>query len=192
MTHQGRSSTPADPIERARRRSATPPPDATAPDATAAAGPILGPHVPNYAHCHGCGPGMHGGLGVRVVAVASHGIDAEVEIVAAHQGAPGLTHGGVLAGVMDEVMSLALWRLLNRPYVTARLETSYLAPVPLGSVLHVTATCTGLHGRKAYTEARARTDGPDSPVAVYATALWVAGPRTHWCAPAVPALEGKR
>lgn len=147
---------------------------------TRADGPILGPHLPNYAYCHGCGPAMQGGLRMRVVRDVHDGIEAEVVLGPAHQGAPGLTHGGVLAGVMDEAMSLALWRLFNRPYVTARLETSYLVPVPVDAVLRITATCTGLHGRKAYTEARATVDGP---VLVCATALWVEGPATHFCAP---------
>jgi len=152
-------------------RTATPPPDAVAPSPTPADGPILGPHLPNFAHCHGCGPSMHGGLRMRVVRDVRRGIEAEVAIAPAHQGAPGLTHGGVLATAMDEAMAFAIWRILNRPYVTARLETSYLAPVPLGATLRITATCTGLHGRKAYTEAHARTDGP---VLVHATGLWVA------------------
>lgn len=123
---------------------------------------------------------MHGGLRLRVVGDVRNGIEAEVTIVPAHQGAPGLTHGGVLATAMDEAMALAIWRMLNRPYVTARLETSYLVPVPLGTLLRITATCTALHGRKAYTEANARTAGSGGPVLVHATALWVA-----------PDLEGR-
>lgn len=185
MSRPGHLSTLEGAVARARRRSATPPPDAVAPDTAHAAGPILGPHLPNFAECHGCGPAMHGGLRLRVVGNVPDGIEAEVVIAPSHQGAPGLTHGGVLAGVLDEAMSLALWRLFNRPYVTARLETSYLAPVPVGAVLRVTATCTGLHGRKAYTEAQARTDGP---VLVHAMGLWVEGPATHYCRSA----QGKR
>lgn len=143
-----------------------------------AEGPILGPHHPNYAHCHGCGLAIDGGLRLRVVGLVEWGIEAELTVRDTHQGAPGLTHGGVLAAAMDEALSLALWRVFNRPYVTARLETSYLAPVPLGAVMRITANCTGLLGRKAYGEAWARLAGQNSSPLVHATGLFVEGAAT--------------
>jgi len=49
-----------------------------------------------------------------------------------HQGAPGLAHGGLLARALDEALGKLMW-LLRAPGVTARLETDFLKPVPMGT-----------------------------------------------------------
>lgn len=54
-----------------------------------------------------------------------------------HQGYPGRMHGGVAAGVLDEVMARCITRgdnALNPPVwgITAEMTVRYLAPVPLG------------------------------------------------------------
>ena len=57
---------------------------------------------------------------------------SELTVTEHHQGAPGQAHGGLLATAFDETMGFLLW-VVGRPAVTARLETDYVLPVPVGS-----------------------------------------------------------
>ncbi|MFG1750176.1 PaaI family thioesterase [Streptosporangium sandarakinum] len=150
----------------------TPPPGAAGPrPASGAPGPgePLGSH---YSRCFGCGDRHPTGLHLKAVTPDGETVVAEFTVAEAHQGAPGLAHGGVLATAMDEVIGMSIW-LFRRPYVTARLETDYLAPVPVGTTLHLRAWCTGVSGRKAYLEAEGRIGSADGSVAVRAAALFV-------------------
>jgi acyl-CoA thioesterase FadM len=72
-----------------------------------------------------------------------------------------------------------MW-LLRAPAVTARLETDFLKPVPIGTKLHITARITGQVNRKVYSEAEGRLGGPDGEVAVRAAALFVIVPMKHF------------
>lgn len=150
----------------------TPPQDAQQPvrhpDAPAPGEP-LGAH---YEHCFGCGSGQPHGLHLH--ARAGHGVDvtAEFTVQPEHQGAPGLAHGGVLATALDETLGSLGW-LMHVIAVTGRLETDFRQPVPVGTVLHLEARATGVHGRKIYGSATGRIDGPDGPVAVRADALFI-------------------
>jgi predicted thioesterase len=72
-----------------------------------------------------------------------------------------------------------MW-LIRSPAVTARLETDFLKPVPMGSTLHITAEISGQVGRKVYTRAEGRLDSPDGPLAVKAAALFVVVPMSHF------------
>ncbi|MQY05699.1 PaaI family thioesterase [Actinomadura macrotermitis] len=133
----------------------------------------------DYRGCFGCGEEAAGGLRLRRTGVDDGAVTAEFDVRAELQGAPGLAHGGVLATAMDEVLGTAAW-LLGKRYVTGRLETDYLAPVPVGSTVHLRAWCTGVDGRKAYLEGEGRVGGPDGPVAVRAAALFVEVPEEHF------------
>jgi acyl-coenzyme A thioesterase PaaI-like protein len=144
--------------------------------ASAPAGAPIGSH---YAHCFGCGDAQPGGLHLSAVAGEGVRVSAAFTVGEAHQGAPGLAHGGVLAAAFDEALGMLLW-LLVTPAVTRRLETDFLHPVPVGSTLHIDAWCTGVAGRKIYSQAEGRLGGPDGPVAVRAAALFVRVPLTHF------------
>ncbi|WP_189054344.1 PaaI family thioesterase [Longimycelium tulufanense] len=106
-------------------------------------------------------------------------IHAQLEVTDDHQGAPGLAHGGLLACALDEALGTVAW-LLGTPAVTARLETEYLTPVPVGSVLHIHARCTGVTGRKISLVAEGRRNGPTGSPAVRATALFLAVDLEHF------------
>jgi acyl-coenzyme A thioesterase PaaI-like protein len=129
----------------------------------------LGSH---YAHCFGCGDEHPTGLHIKATSPDGVTVVADFVVGDAHQGAPGLAHGGVLAAAMDEVIGMSVW-LFQRPYVTGRLETDYLRPVPVGTTLHLRAWCNGIAGRKAYLEAEGRIGSPEGPVAVRAAALFI-------------------
>ncbi|HEY7483172.1 MAG TPA: PaaI family thioesterase [Streptosporangiaceae bacterium] len=154
-----------------RSNLTTPPADAVVPTAPPDVSPgmKIGSH---YAKCFGCGPDHPTGLHLETVIGAGPSVSAEFTVGEDHQGAPGLAHGGVLSAALDEAMGMVVW-LLRKPYVTGRLETDYLTPVPVGSTLHIRTRCTGVSGRKAYLEAEARLGTPEGPVAVRGAALFI-------------------
>ncbi|MTE21377.1 PaaI family thioesterase [Streptomyces sp. TRM43335] len=156
----------------ATETSLTPPKDAVRPvrhpDAPAPGEP-LGAH---YAQCFGCGAEQRHGLHIRARAGEGVGVTAEFTVRPEHQGAPGLAHGGLLAAALDETLGSLNW-LMHTIAVTGRLETDFLRPVPVGSVLHLTARATARHGRKIYCTGTGRIGGPDGPVVVRADALFI-------------------
>jgi len=156
----------------------TPPPGAQIPVLGGRAVPST-ELVADYDGCFGCGTGAPGGLRVRRTGLDGESVLAHFVLTEAHQGAPGLAHGGVLASAMDEALGTAAW-LLGHRYVTGRLETDFIAPVPVGSVVHLRAWCNGVDGRKAYLEGEARIGAPDGPVAVRAAALFIEVPEEHF------------
>jgi predicted thioesterase len=57
--------------------------------------------------------------------------------------------------------------------VTARLETDFRAPVPVGATLWLRARLDGVLGRKYFVSAEARLDAEDGPRVGTARALFV-------------------
>jgi acyl-coenzyme A thioesterase PaaI-like protein len=134
-----------------------------------APGEVLGAH---YDQCFGCGEAQPHGLHVQARAGEGVSVTAEFTVQPAHQGAPGLAHGGVLATALDETLGSLTW-LLHTIAVTGRLETDFVRPVPVGSTLFLDASVTAVAGRKIYATATGRIGAPDGPVAVRADALFV-------------------
>jgi acyl-coenzyme A thioesterase PaaI-like protein len=162
-----------------RVASTTPPDGASIPERHSKA-PEIGTKIPShFGHCFGCGE-LHP-TGLHLVAHAGAGADltAEFTVTENHQGAPGLAHGGLLSLAFDEALGKLMW-LIRSPAVTARLETDFLKPVPMGTTLHITARITGQVNRKVYTAAEGRLGGPDGEVAVKAAALFVIVPMSHF------------
>ncbi|CAG7654246.1 PaaI family thioesterase [Actinacidiphila bryophytorum] len=163
------------------RQGLKPPPDAAAPvrhpDAPAP-GELLGAH---YDQCFGCGDAQPHGLHLAARAGEGVSVTAEFTVQPAHQGAPGLAHGGVLVSALDETLGALGW-LLRVIAVTGRLESDFVRPVPVGATLHLTARCTAVAGRKIYSSAEGRIGGPEGPVAVRADALFVEVKLDHFTA----------
>jgi len=64
-----------------------------------------------------------------------------------HQGGPGITHGGLVAAVLDEACGLlATW--YRFPTVTARIFVRYRRPVPINTELMVRARVESSSGRR--------------------------------------------
>jgi acyl-coenzyme A thioesterase PaaI-like protein len=142
--------------------------------------PEIGTIIPSHlGHCFGCGE-LHP-TGLHLVAEAGAGADltAKFTVTENHQGAPGLAHGGLLSLAFDEALGKLMW-LIRSPAVTARLETDFLKPVPMGTTLYITARITGQVNRKVYTAAEGRLGGPDGEIAVKAAALFVIVPMSHF------------
>jgi acyl-coenzyme A thioesterase PaaI-like protein len=162
-----------------RVASTTPPAGALIP-ARHPKSPATGAVIPShFKHCFGCGE-LHP-TGLHLVATVGEGLDitAQFTVTENHQGAPGLAHGGLLSLAFDEALGKLMW-LLRAPAVTARLETDFLRPVPMGTVLYISASITGQVGRKVYSEAIGRLDGPDGEIAVRAASLFVIVPMKHF------------
>ena len=162
-----------------RVASTTPPEGALIPSRHPLA-PATGTKVPShYGHCFGCGE-LHP-TGLHLVARVGEGatITAEFTVTESHQGAPGLAHGGLLSLAFDEALGKLMW-LLRSPAVTARLETDFIRPVPLGTTLFITAEITGQVNRKVYSAAIGRLGSPDGEIAVRAAALFVIVPMSHF------------
>ena len=142
--------------------------------------PEIGTIIPShFGHCFGCGE-LHP-TGLHLVAEAGAGADltAKFTVTENHQGAPGLAHGGLLSLAFDEALGKLMW-LIRSPAVTARLETDFLKPVPMGTTIHITARITGQVNRKVYTAAEGRLGGADGEIAVKAAALFVVVPMSHF------------
>lgn len=144
--------------------------------AAPAPGTLLDAH---YDHCFGCGSEQPHGLHLQTRVGEGVSVTAEFTVRPAHQGAPGLAHGGILTLALDETLGSLNW-LLHTITVTGRLETDFLLPVPVGTTLHIDAWCTAVHGRKVYSAAEARLDGPDGPVALRAAGLFIKVDLAHF------------
>ena len=162
-----------------RVASTTPPEGSIIPDRHPEA-PATGSRIPShFAYCFGCGEKHPTGL--HLVANVGNAMDITAEFVVSenHQGAPGLAHGGLLSLAFDEALGKLMW-LLRAPAVTARLETDFLKPVPMGSKLFITAEITGQVGRKVYCSAVGRLNSIEGEIAVQAAALFVIVPMSHF------------
>ena len=142
--------------------------------------PTPGSQIPShFGHCFGCGELHPTGLHLKAIAGEGMDITATFTVTENHQGAPGLAHGGLLSLAFDEALGKLMW-LLRAPAVTARLETDFLKPVPMGSVLHISARIVGQVSRKVYAVAEGRLNSPDGPLAVRAASLYVIVPMAHF------------
>jgi len=155
-------------------RAPTAAPDAPAPGST------LGQH---YARCYGCGVAQRAGLQMTFTVGDDVQVISEFVVTEDHEGAPGLAHGGLLAAALDETQATLLW-VLRMPAVTARLETDFLAPVPVGSIVRIEARCLGLADRKIYTSAQgllvAHHGDSTGVLAVRSSALFLTVPVEHF------------
>ncbi|HWL42961.1 MAG TPA: PaaI family thioesterase [Ilumatobacter sp.] len=79
------------------------------------------------------------------------GIEAFVTLRAAHEGAPGRSHGGIVAALFDDVFGFVLG-VLRQPAFTGELTVRYLAPTPLHRPLVCRARLVRRDGRKLFVE----------------------------------------
>ena len=73
----------------------------------------------------------------------------EVTLQTAHEGAPGRSHGGIVAALFDDLTGFVLQIAAARAY-TGELKVRYEAPVPLGVPLAARAYLRGREGRKLF------------------------------------------
>lgn len=112
--------------------------------------------------CWGCGDNP---TGLHLPLPASEGL-TEYEATFAfddrHQGGPGIAHGGLVGGALDEAVGLlATWH--SFPCVTARMFVRYRKPVPINTELLIKARLTDANGRRLHVDAQ--ITGGDEPLA---------------------------
>lgn len=122
--------------------------------------------------CFGCGPKNPQGLRLSfLLDNETHTATAPVHLTRLHEGAPGYIHGGIIATLMDEIMSK-----LNRPFgvlaMTRHIEVDYLRPSPIGRDLVLTGRHIRRDGRKLFHEAELTL--PDGTVLARSKGLFVA------------------
>ncbi|MGH3073107.1 MAG: PaaI family thioesterase [Gaiellaceae bacterium] len=84
---------------------------------------------------------------------------SDVTFREAHQGGPGIAHGGVVGAALDEACGLlATWHRF--PTVTARIGIRYRRPAPINRPLRVSARVTAERGRRIEIAAELR-DGDE-------------------------------
>jgi uncharacterized protein (TIGR00369 family) len=91
----------------------------------------------------------------------------------AHEGPPGLVHGGVVATVLDHVLARAV-RAAGRGGLTAALTVTYRRPVQLGVPLVATAELGATDGRRTTATARLVAEDDPSTTLAEAEGLFVA------------------
>lgn len=129
-----------------------------------------GERVVHFDECFVSGPWNPLGIAMDVRREGDDAV-AEVELGPAFEGAPGRSHGGIVAAVFDDVLGYML-TFLRQPGFTGELTVRYLAPTPIGQRLQFRARVTRRDGRKIWAEAEA-TAADGSEVAT-ATALFIA------------------
>lgn len=107
--------------------------------------------------CFGCGEANPEGLRIQF-RVEGGRVTGEFEARQAHQGYPGMAHGGIAAAAIDEAMGWAMYAA-GVWAMTARLEVKYRRPLPLGQPVEVSAEVVRDRGRWLEAEARLRVSG---------------------------------
>ncbi|MGZ4765546.1 MAG: PaaI family thioesterase [Ilumatobacteraceae bacterium] len=83
---------------------------------------------------------------------------AVVTMRAAHEGAPGRSHGGIVAALFDDVFGFML-SILAEPAFTGELSIRYEAGVPIGVALECRVRLAERDGRKLYLTGELTADG---------------------------------
>lgn len=91
----------------------------------------------------------------------------------AFEGPPRYAHGGVSAMLLDQMLGYAVSASGN-PGMTVHLDTSYLAPVPLLTPLHLTAAVSEIDGRRVTASGTIAAASEPDTVLVAATGTFLA------------------
>ena len=102
--------------------------------------------------CYVCDPANEGGLGIAFYLDEEAGrVLAEYTPLATHEGAPGVTHGGVLGAILDDAMAWAVNVLSGSFGLTRRGEIEYSRIVRAGQSYSVTAWISEIGQHRAVT-----------------------------------------
>ncbi len=122
--------------------------------------------------CFVCGPDIPLGLRVPFHPREDGGSEATYTARPEHGGWNGILHGAIALALMDEAFGWSIY-FLGTPAVTARMETRFLQPVPIGTTLRITANVTGQ--RRHLYDARAEVrDAVTNQLYTEATAVMAA------------------
>lgn len=102
--------------------------------------------------CFGCGPANPGGLHLEFLLAEDGTVVCPVTIPDTFEGPPGYLHGGIIATLLDEIMSKAV-RAQGLTAMTRHLGIDYQRPVPSGVPIRMEGRVVRSEGRKHWTEA---------------------------------------
>lgn len=117
--------------------------------------------------CAGCGKENPAGLALEVDAT-EHGVRAVHRFDHRQEGAPGITHGGLVAAAFDDLFGFLLYRV-GELAVTRSLTVEYLRPVLLGVQYEFTARVRDQAGRRLHVDAAASDEGGRQVASAHAT-----------------------
>ena len=114
-------------------------------------------HLTPLAHtaqnrCFGCGPANPAGLHLDFMLADDGTVVCLAEIPDTFEGPQGYLHGGIIATLLDEIMSKAI-RSHNVVGMTRHMEVDYKRPVPSRSPIRLEARVLRSEGRKHWAEA---------------------------------------
>ncbi len=113
--------------------------------------------------CFVCGPGNP--IGLKLVFRIDGGVcRAEFTPAEAHMGYQGLTHGGIIFSLLDDVMANWLWLQGERCF-TARADIRYREALPIGAPVRVEGRMLKRKGRLVQLEGRVIRQDTDAIVA---------------------------
>lgn len=104
--------------------------------------------------CFGCGEENRLGLRLNIRLVGDR-TECEFTPEADFQGPPGITHSGVVAAVLDEVMSQLIYAQLQLA-VTRKVEVTYRRPLRVGQTYRFSAEVVKQNSRIIAARAEAR------------------------------------
>jgi acyl-coenzyme A thioesterase PaaI-like protein len=116
-----------------------------------------GERVVHFDECFVSGPWNPLGIAMEVHREGDEAV-ARVSLGAAFEGAPGRSHGGIVAAIFDDVLGYLL-TLLQEPGFTGELTVRYHAATPIAQPLEFRARVVGREGRRIATAAEATADG---------------------------------
>jgi acyl-coenzyme A thioesterase PaaI-like protein len=128
---------------------------------------------PNSQQCFVCGVSNPVGLHLRFFETTSGEVVAEVSLPDHFQGYPGITHGGIIAAMLDEAAGRSHMGTGDNPRFTftASLKVRYRLNVPTGKPLRLVGKAGARKGRMA--EATSAIYGPDDTLLADAEAILV-------------------
>jgi len=103
--------------------------------------------------CFGCGPANATGLRLEFLLAEDGSVVCLPTIPECYEGPHGLVHGGIIATLLDEVMSKSV-RAIGLTGLTSQLEIDYRSPVHSGEPIRLEGRLVRAEGRKHWTEAR--------------------------------------
>lgn len=105
---------------------------------------------PNSRHCFVCGLANPHGLQLRFEITAPGEVVANYTVPERYEGYPGVVHGGIVAAMLDEVVSRVHMGIDPPRFMyTARLELRYRKNVPIGQPLRIVGRAEKSKGRTA-------------------------------------------
>jgi len=103
--------------------------------------------------CFGCGQANPVGLHLDFFLAEDHSVVGFPAIPDTYEGPAGYLHGGIIATLLDEIMSKSV-RALGFTSMTRHIEVDYRRPVPSCAPIRLEGRVVRSEGRKHWTEAK--------------------------------------